>query len=52
VRARKFRHVYSLHHVERLLQALDLGSVELELRSDDWEGWRGPPVRVWWYSDG
>lgn len=50
VRCRRVRHLRSINHVRRVLVALDLGELQLELHSDDWPDWHGPPVYVWWFD--
>lgn len=50
VRCRKVRHLRSFADVRRVLGHLGLGELELELSSEDWSKWRGPPVHVFWFA--
>lgn len=48
---RRVRHVQSIFHVRRALERRGFGPY-LELSSDDWAGFRGPPTRFFVAQDG
>jgi hypothetical protein len=48
---RRHRHFPTLYHVQRWLDHMDFGTLDVALSSNEWEDYHGPPVRVWWFSD-